>query len=266
MSFNDFVGSHVENAAKARAAASKAVELDPGLAEARISMGQVLAMFDWDFRGAESEFRRGLEISPNNSAGLQWYGELLMDLGRYDDGLATVRRAREADPFSLIINAVYGETLSHSGRVREAREQFQKTLDLDSNFAFGHFLFGLALLRTQALDEATRELERALQLSPDVPVFRATLGYVHARNAKIEEARGILSELIQAAKSDRASWLDVAGVYAGLGEKDHAFAALDLALEHRDSRMTMLFNIETLEPLHSDPRFADLLKKVGLPP
>jgi Tfp pilus assembly protein PilF len=98
-----------------------------------------------------------------------------------------------------------------------------------------------------------------------LPVFRATLGHIDARNGKIEQARTILSELIQAAKSDRASWLDVAGIYAGLGEKDHAFAALDLAFQRRDSRLTMLLNIETLEPLHSDPRFADLLRRVGLP-
>jgi eukaryotic-like serine/threonine-protein kinase len=263
--FNNFTISQAESAAKSRAAATKALELDPSLAETHVSMGQVLEIFDWDFAGAEREFRRALVINPGYAVGLQWYAELLENLGRYDEALAMIQRAQEADPFSLTINAVHGQILSRSGRTNEAVAQFQKTLDLDRNFPLGHFLFGHTLVREGKNEEAVKELEQAVHSSPESPVYRSMLAYVYAQNGGIAEARKILGEVIQEAKSDRASWQDVAGIYAALGEKDHAFATLEMAFQRRDSRMTMLLNQETLVPLHSDPRFSDLVRRVGLP-
>ena len=263
--FNNFTISQAESAAKSRAAATKALEMDPSLAEAHVSMGQVLEIFDWDFAGAEREFRRALVINPGYATGLQWYAELLENLARYDEALATIRRAQEADPFSLIINAVHGQILSRSGRRKEAVAQFQKTFDLERNFQLGHFLFAQTLVREGKNEEAVKDLEQAVQSSPESPVYRSMLAYVYAQNGRIEEARKILGEIIQEAKTDRAAWQDVAGIYAALGEKDHAFASLEMAFQRRDSRMTMLLNQETLLPLHSDPRFSDLLRRVGLP-
>ena len=264
--FNNFTNSQAESAAKSRAAATKALELDPSLAESHVSMGQVLENFDWDFDGAEREFRRALVINPGYATGLQWYAELLENLARYDEALAMIRRAQEADPFSLIINAVHGQILSRSGRAKEAVAQFQKTLDLERNFPLGHFLFGLALVRDGKKEEAVKEFEQAVQYSPESPVYQSMLAYACAQTGRIEEARKILGDVIQEAKSDRASWQDVAGIYAALGEKDHAFAALEMAFQRRDSRMTMLLDHEALMPLRSDPRFSDLVRRVGLPP
>jgi non-specific serine/threonine protein kinase len=263
--FNNFTISQAESAAKSRAAATKALELDPSLAESHVSMGQVLENFGWGFDGAEREFRRALVINPGYGTGLQWYAELLENLGRYDESLAMIRRAQEADPFSLIINAVHGQILSRSGRTKEAVAQFQKTLDLERNFPLGHFLFGLTLVHDGKNDEAVKELEQAVQSSPESSVYRSMLAYVYAQNGRIEEARKILGDVIQEAKSDRASWMDVAGIYAALGEQDHAFAALEMAFQRRDSRMTMLLNHEALMPLRSDPRLSDLVRRVGLP-
>ncbi len=263
--FNNFTISQAESAAKSRAAATKALELDPSLAESHVSMGQVLENFDWGFDGAEREFRRALVINPGYATGLQWYAELLENLGRYDEALAMIRRAQEADPFSLIINAVHGQILSRSGRPKEAVTQFQKTLDLERNFPLGHFLFGLTLVHHGKNEEAVKELEQAVQSSRESSVYRSMLAYVYAQTGRIEEARKILGDVIQEAKSDRASWMDVAGIYAALGEKDHAFAALEMAFQRRDSRMTMLLNHEALMPLRSDPRFSDLVRRVGLP-
>ena len=263
--FNNFTISQAESAAKSRAAALKALELDPSLAESHVSMGQVLENFDWGFDGAEREFRRALVINPGYATGLQWYAELLENLARYDEALAMIRRAQEADPFSLIINAVHGQILSRSGRGKEAVAQFQKTLDLERNFPLGHFLFGLTLVHDGKNEEAVKELEQAVQSSPESSVYRSMLAYVYAQTGRIEEARKILGDVIQEAKSDRASWMDVAGVYAALGEQDHAFAALEMAFQRRDSRMTMLLNHEALMPLRSDPRFSDLVRRVGLP-
>jgi non-specific serine/threonine protein kinase len=263
--FNNFTISQAESAAKSRAAATKALDLDPSLAETHVSMGQVLEIFDWDFAGAERQFRRALAINPGYAIGLQWYAELLENMARYDEALPMIRRAQEADPFSLVINAVHGQILSRSGRTKEAVAQFQKTLDLERNFPLGHFLFGLALVRDGKNEEAVKEFEQAVQSSPESPVYRSMLAYIYAQIGRIEEARKILGDVIQEAKSDRASWQDVAGIYAGLGEKDHAFAALEMASQRRDSRMTMLLDHEALVPLRSDPRFSDLLRRVGLP-
>jgi non-specific serine/threonine protein kinase len=263
--FNNFTISQAESAAKSRAAATKALDLDPSLAETHVSMGQVLEIFDWDFADAEREFRRALVINPGYATGLQWYAELLENLARYDEALATIRHAQEADPFSPIINAVHGQILSRSGRTKEAAAQFRKTLDLERNFPLGHFLFAHTLVREGKNEEAVKELEQAVQTSPESPVYRSMLAYVYAQTGRIEEARKILGEIIQEAKTDRAAWQDVAGIYAALGEKDHAFAALEMAFQRRDSRMTMLLNQETLLPLHRDPRFSDLVRRVGLP-
>jgi len=263
--FNNFTISQAESAAKSRAAATKALDLDPSLAETHVSMGQVLEIFDWEFAGAEREFRRALVINPGYATGLQWYAELLENLARYDEALATIRRAQEADPFSLIINAVHGQILSRSGRTREAVAQFQKTLDLERNFPLGHFLFGLALVRDGKNEQAMKEFEQAVQSSPESPVYRGMLAYAYAQTGRIEDARKILGDVIQEAKSDRASWQDVAGIYAALGEKDHAFAALEMAFQRRDSRMTMLLDHEALISLRGDPRFSELVRRVGLP-
>ncbi len=263
--FNNFTISQAESAATSRAAATKALELDPALAEAHASMGKVIELFDWDFAGAEREFRRALVINPGYATGLQWYAELLENLGRYDESLAMIRRAQEADPFSLIINAVHGQILSRSGRTNEALAQFQKTLDLERNFSLGHFLFGLALVRDGKNEEAVKELEQAVQSSPESPVYRSMLAYAYAQTGRIEDARKILGDVIQQAQTGRASWQDVAGIYAALGEKDHAFAALELAFQRRDSRLTMLLDHEGLAPLRSDSRFSDLVRRVGLP-
>lgn len=196
---------------------------------------------------------------------MQWYAELLENLGRYDEALAMIRRAQEADPFSLIINAVHGQILSRSCRPKEAVAQFQKTLDLERNFPLGHFLFGLTLVHDGKNEEAVKELEQAVQSSRESSVYRSMLAYAYAQTGGIEEARKIPGDVMPEGKSDRASWMDVAGIYAALGEKDHAFAALEMAFQRHYSRMTVLLNHEALMPLRSDPRFSDLVRRVGLP-
>jgi len=263
--FNNFTIPQAESAAKSSAAASKALELDPLLAETHVSMAQVLEIFDWDFAGAEREFRRALAINPGYAIGLQWYAELLENLARYDEALAMIQRAQEADPFSLIINAVHGQMLSRSGRSKDATAQFQKTLDLERNFPLGHYLFGLALVRDGKNEEAVKEFEQAVQSSPESSIYQSMLAFVYAQNGRIEEARKILGDVIGEAQGDRASWQDVAGIYAALGEKDHALVALEMAFQRRDSRMTMLLNHEALMPLRSDPRFSALVRRAGLP-
>ena len=265
IAFHELAVSRSDAAAKAKAAATKALELDPALAEAHASLGIELEDFEWDFSAAERAFKRAMALNPGYATGLQWYAELLQDTGRPDDALPIIQRAQDADPFSLIINAVHGQILSRSGRAKDAANQFQKTLDLEPNFALGHLLYGLALLRESQFDAAAIQFQEANTLFPESPLSRSFLGYALARNGKTEEARKILTALIDDVKVDRATWHGVGGIYAGLGEKDHAFAALELAFQKHENWMTLLLNDESMEPLRSDPRFAGLLKRVGLP-
>ncbi len=205
--FNNFTISQAESAAKSRAAATKALELDPSLAESHVSMGQVLEDFDWDFDGAEREFRRALVINPGYATGLQWYAELLENLGRYDEALAMIRRAQEADPFSLIINAVHGQILSRSGRPKEAVAQFQKTLDLGRNFLFGHFLFGLTLVHDGRNKEAVKELEQAVQSSRGSSVYRSMLAYDTRKPAESKRLeRFLATSFRKPTRTGRPGW------------------------------------------------------------
>src|SRR5205823_1640486 len=128
------------------------------------------------------------------------------------------------------------------GRTKEATAQFQKTLDLERNFTLGHYLFGLALVHDGKNEEAVKEFEQAVQSSLESSIYQSMLAFVYAQNGRIEEARKILGDVIGEAQGDRASWQDVAGIYAALGEKDHALVALEMAFQRRDSRMTMLIN------------------------
>jgi len=254
--------------AKAREAATKALALDDPLGEAHNALAILKGDYDWDWPGAEREFRRAIELNPGYATAHQWYGELLsVELGRHEEALAEIKRAQELDPLSLIINAVSGRTLLYAGRDDLAIEQLRKTLEIDPNFAFAHCFLGYAYLRKGAFAEAIAEFQRAITLSPNITQYKAGLGHAYGRAGKSAEARKLLSELKQRSKQRYVSWCDFAAIYAGLGEKDQAFAFLEKAYEQRDTRVVLWGKVHPLlDPLRSDPRFQDLLRRVGLPP
>ncbi len=252
--------------AKARQAATKALELDDTLAEAHNALATVKADYDWDWPGAEREFRRAIELNPGYATAHQWYGEFLSGLGRHEEALAEIKRAQQLDPLSLIINAVNGQTLLRAGRDDLAIEQLRKTLEIDSNFAQAHIVLGMAYLRKGAFAEAIAEFQRATTLSPNITQYKGGLGHAYARAGKSAEARKLLSELKEQSKRRYVSGCDFAAIYAGLGEKDQAFALLEKAYEQRDARL-VLVNVEPLfDPLRSEPRFQDLLRRLRFPP
>jgi tetratricopeptide (TPR) repeat protein len=254
--------------AKAREAATKALELDDALAEAaHNALATVKADYDWDWPGAEREFRRAIELNPSYATAHQWYGELLAELGRHEEALAEIKRAQQLDPVSLIINGVSGRILMSAGRDDLAIEQLQKTLEIDPNFAHTHWFLGMAYLRKGAFAEAIAEFRRAITLSPNLTQYKGGLGNAYARVGKSAEARKLLSELKAESKRRYVSWCDFAAIYAGLGEKDQAFASLEKAYEQRDIRLFTSGTVSPMfDPLRSDPRFADLLRRIGLPP
>jgi serine/threonine protein kinase/Tfp pilus assembly protein PilF len=256
-----------EAGAKARQAAEKALDLDPVLSEAHASLGNVLLIFEWDFAGAEREFKRAIDLNPAYPYAHQWYAVLLYDTGRYDESIQENRKAVALEPFTPILPVNLGLSLMFAKHLTESEQQFRKTLDMDPNYPIAHYGYAQILILQRRFDEAVAEMEKASQLIPESSYYRGYLGYAYAKAGKTAEARKILGGLIEAAKSKYVSWLGIADIYAGLGEKDHSFAALELAYQQGDPRMDSLrARTELDSSWGDDPRFAELLKKVGLPP
>ena len=248
---------------KAREAAGKALELDETLAEAHTSLGAVRADYEWDWRGAENEFRRAIELNPSYATAHQWYAELLSQEGRHDEAIAEIRRAQEFDPLSLIINAIAGRVLLFAGRVDPAIDQLRKTLGIDPNFSIANYDLGKAYLRNQMLSQAIAEFQKSVNLFK-VSERDAALGYAYARVGKEAEARHVLETYLEESKRSYVSWYGIAFIYAGLREKDEAFACLEKAYDQHDVRLRDV-NVEPLfEELRLDPRFAHLVRRVGL--
>jgi TolB-like protein/Tfp pilus assembly protein PilF len=248
---------------KARDAAARALELDETLAEAHTSLGAVRADYQWDWRGAESEFRRAIELNPSYATAHQWYAELLSQQGRHDEAIAEIRRAQELDPLSLIVNAIAGRILLFAGRVDPAIEQLQKTLEVDPNFSIANYDLGKAYLRKQMLSQAIAEFQKSVNLFR-VSERDAALGYAYANEGKDAEARDVLRTYLRLSERAYVSWYGIAFVYTGLGEKDQAFACLEKAYQQHDVRLRDVKVEPLFENLRSDPRFVHLVRRVGL--
>jgi serine/threonine protein kinase/tetratricopeptide (TPR) repeat protein len=256
-----------EAGAKARQAAEKAVEIDPLLAEAHASMGNVLLIFEWDFAAAEREFRRAIDLNPSYPYAHQWYAELLTCTGRIDESIQQNRKAVELEPFAPILHLNLALSYMAARRYADAEQEIRKTLDMEPGYPIGHYAHAQLLIRENKFDEAVAEMEFVVRAIPESSYYRAYLGYTLAKDGRTEDARKILGDLIEEARTKYVSWLGIADIYSGLGEKDHAFAALELAYQQGDTRMDALRIRAAFEPSWtSDPRFAELLKKVGLPP
>jgi serine/threonine protein kinase/Tfp pilus assembly protein PilF len=255
-----------EAGAKARQAADKALEIDPVLGESHASLANVLLVFEWDFPGAEREFKRAIDLNSAYPYAHQWYAELLYATGRYEESIQENRKAVALEPFTPILRVNLGLSLMFARQLAEAEQQFRKTLDMDPNYPIAHYGYAQTLILQRRFDEAVTEMEKASQSIPESSYYRGYLGYAHAKAGKTAEARKILGELIEAAKTKYVSWLGIADIYAGLGEKDHTFAALELAYQQGDTRMdTLRARTELDSSWADDPRFPELLKKIGLP-
>jgi TolB-like protein/DNA-binding winged helix-turn-helix (wHTH) protein/Tfp pilus assembly protein PilF len=251
--------------AKARAATTKALELDDSLAEAHNALAAVKVDYDWDWSGAEREFRRAIELNPGYATAHQWYAELLSQIGRHEEALAEIKLAEQLDPFSLIINVVHGDALRSAGRYDMAIEQLQKTLEIDPNFAHAHFHLGMTYLLKGALADAIAEFQKAVSLSPNVTDYKGGLGYAYAVAGERAEARKLLEELKARSKQSYVPSFYIAGIYAGLGEKDQAIANLEKAYEQREQGLAVMKREPMFDPLRSDARFQELLRRMNLP-
>jgi eukaryotic-like serine/threonine-protein kinase len=249
---------------KAKAAARRALELDDTLAEAHAALGLEMFAYEWNAAEASREFRRAIELNPNYATAHHWYGnQILLYTGRFDEAIAEMKRAQELDPLSLIVNADLGDTYFYARQYDKAIEQLRKTIEMDQSFYYAHYELGMAYEMKGSFQEAIAEYQRARQLNND-PRVLALLGHAYAASGRRDEALKILGQLKETASQQYVPAYNFVIVYAGLGERDQAFQWLEQSYQDHASRMTILQVDPFLDPLRSDPRFANLVSRVNL--
>lgn len=257
-----------EKMPKAKAAAMRALQLDEMLAEAHTTLARVLAVYEWDWTGAEKEFKRAVELNPRYAVAHQWYGGCFDAMGRHDEAIAERKRAQELDPLSLIMNFELGIAFYFARNYDQAIEQFQKPLEMDPSFPPAYEFLPAAYEQKGMYDQAIAAFQKAILTRGRPSWFSSMsgLGHVYAVSGKRAEARAVLDELKQLSRQEYVPPDLIALIYAGLDEKDQAFAWLEKAYEDRSFRMSWLKVEPRWDSLRSDPRFADLLRRVGLAP
>jgi DNA-binding winged helix-turn-helix (wHTH) protein/TolB-like protein/Tfp pilus assembly protein PilF len=256
--------SNKEDIQRAKAAATKAMQIDTALGEAHTSLGFVL-FTERDNSGAEREYKQAIELNPNYATAYHRYANLLLSTGRPDEALQMIKRAQELDPLSLIINTALGGVYTANRRYDEAVEQLRKTLEMDPTFIHARAYLGMAYLKKGMYEDAIKEIEKATVLSdnsvpPQVVSYR---GYIYAVWGKRAEAKKILRDLIELRRRRHVSAPHIALIYAGLGETDQAFAWLETAYKEKELGFGWL-NDPGFDSLRSDPRFAELARRISL--
>lgn len=251
---------------QARKAVMRALELDEQLAEGHATLAFINTTYDWDWLGAEREYRRAIELNPNYETAHQWYAEYLSGMGRHEEALAEIRRAKEINPVSLIINAVEAWILYHARQYDAAIAQGQKVVEMDPNFAEVYEYLKRSYDQKGMFKEAisARQMRRRLG-GFDAEMTPALREAATATSARVYWQKRLEQEM-EESKRELNTAFDMAEIYAQLGEKDRAFTWLVKAYEERYFMMMYLKVAPNLDPLRSDPRFADLLRRVGHTP
>ncbi len=249
---------------RGKAAATKALELDEKLAEAHASLAWAKLTYDWDWSGARREFERALELNPNYATAHVWYAFYYYAMGRPDDGVREMKRALELDPLSLIINAELGRALIYQRQYDRAIEQERKTLEMDPSFGAAHVLLGMAYLEKARYAEAITEAQKAPLA---VTYWRSlVLARTYLKSGNIGKAQKVVEDLKDFSKRRHLSAYEMAGAYIGLDDKERGFEWLQKAYEERSLRPDVMRVDPAIDNLRSDPRFQDLMRRVGLPP
>jgi len=259
---------------KARSAALRAIEIDGTLAEPHASLGYSMMLYDWDWHGAEKELKRALQLNPNYEVAHQWYGILLIVLGRFDQARSEMKRAQELDPLSFIINVHMGRAFYYSRQHDRAIEQLKKTLELYPHSVYSHSFYATldlarAYEQSRMYNEAIDVLRR-LQVPPsksDKSQYDVDLAYAYAVTGRKRESMAILEHLISQPKENAPLVvLDIACIYAALGETDKAFEWIEKAYDEHLDRLIYIKAEPRYDPIRSDPRFANILRRMRLGP
>ena len=248
---------------KAQIAAVKAVEIDPGLAEAWTALANSDFWYDWNWRAAEDHFRRGLELDPRSPLTHALYAHLLSNLGRHEEAINEIKRALELDPPNPLLNAMQGQILCLAGRLDESTEKLKLTIDLDPNFWLAHLFISRNYIVEQNWEQAIESATKAKVMTNGNSEATANIGYALARSGRKDEARKILLDLENQSRPRYISRYATAQVYLGLGEKQKALDALEQAYEQRDALMVFLKVEPKWKELESEPRLIGLLKRMN---
>ena len=261
------VGGHPpsEVQPKAKAAALKALELDSSLADAHNSLAYVKLNYDWDWSGAEAEFKRSLELNPGYAHGHHWYAHLLFSSGRRDEALAESTRSLELDPLSPILVVHLGWHYLYTRQHDRALDQLAKALELEPSYALAHWYRGLAYEEKKMYPEALRELTKTKDLLPGNLAVQSDIGHLYAVSGNKSEAEKTIARLKQESTRTYVNLYELALIYIGLGQNDQAFDWLEKAYRERSDQLIYLKVDPRLDPIRSDSRFADLVRRVGIP-
>jgi TolB-like protein/Tfp pilus assembly protein PilF/tRNA A-37 threonylcarbamoyl transferase component Bud32 len=260
------LGSYwVEAITEAKSAAEQALKLDPSLAEAHVSVGQIKLWLDWDWSAARREFEQGISLNSSSALAHNQYAMYLATVGRVSDAIAEVKRALDLDPLSPIVNSDLGWYLLYAGQQAEAIAQFRKTLNLDSNSVSAHRGLGIASSEAGQHDEAIAELKRAMLLSENSPVVMAHLGAAYAKQGNRTAATGVLTELQSMASRQYVPASAPAIVYAALGERGLALDWLEKAHDEHDFAIIQIEVAPWFRSLRGEDRFQRLVTRLGMP-
>jgi eukaryotic-like serine/threonine-protein kinase len=263
---DDWFMSPNEAGPKTKDAAKRALAIDESDAGAHVSMAIVTHWYDWNWTAAEKEFKRAIELSPNNSDAHTYYSWFLAPMGRNDQAIAEAKRAQQADPLSGFAAFSVGGALLFARRWDPAIEQLRRAIEIDPNFWFGHCFLGRVYEQKGKLPEAIVEFERAVELEKDNAETWSGLGHAYALSGNRGEAQKILDHLKEVSAHSWVAPYNIAVIHAGLGHKDQAFALLDQAYKDRSYYLpTYLATDARMDSLRSDPRFVELNRRVGLP-
>lgn len=252
-----------ETATRVKAAASKAVDLDPQLPEAHTSLAFAKMIEDRDLTGAESSFKRSLELNPNYPTAHHWYAYDLVAQGRVAAAIQAIKRAQKLDPVSLSINNDVGEIYFFARQYDPAIEWCRKTLEMDPNFIPAHQTLGLAYAQKEQFPQALAELKKAVEMSANNAYVLALLGYVYGAAGQRAEAEATLAQLQQLSASKYVSPFHLALVHTQLGDFDRAFALLQQAEDEHVFSMLLLKADPKLDKLRADPRYTAFLQRLG---
>ncbi len=249
----------------AKTYAKKAIELDPTLAEPHAALGLVTWFFDWDEAGAGKEFQRAIELNPNYPTAHHWYSRHLRGLGRIEEGFKEIKIAEGLDPMSLIFINNVAESYIDQGNLDAAYRECRRVIELDPNFWASYQTLVWVHVKQGKYGDALAAAEKSIELSGRSNAAQSQLGHVYGRLGRANDARAIIKELEEKFANKTADGRDLAVVYAGLDDKDRAFEWLEKAFAYRSFHLSGMKLEPLLESLHGDPRWNDLLRRVGLP-
>jgi serine/threonine protein kinase/tetratricopeptide (TPR) repeat protein len=250
---------------KGQAAAMIALRLAPDLGEAHAPLAASLWLHDWQWPEARTEFQRSLELNPTYPTANHWYAEYTMTMGRQVDAIAKMKNSQELDPLSLIINVAIGWACYMARQYDEAIEQLLRTVELDPNYPVTYWILGLLYRITGRYDLAITAAEKGVDLSGGSPLMRAALAHTYGKSGRTPDARRVLDDLTELAKRKYVAPHFFAGIHIGLGDNDRAMDYLERSWDERCHWLIYLHIDPSMDGLRSDPRFENLLQRVGLP-